>query len=104
MVNSFDLLISGEIIQSIISIYTNIIGGWFYLLIGLGLIVAVYIKTDSIEVTAILMFVMGLMGGFAGYLRQSQETANINLGLIWILIMVTGLGMIIYKIYSTRHQ
>jgi hypothetical protein len=55
--NSWLLLSSGDFIGAIISVYTNVVGNWFFAIILFALLGMVYIRTNNIGITGILTVV-----------------------------------------------
>jgi hypothetical protein len=61
MVNPIDLLnSSGNILSAATAVYTNVLGQWAYAIGFLGIIGAVYLKTQSLTIPTILSLTIGV--------------------------------------------
>lgn len=108
-VDPFSLMLTGNFLQAMLAGYTNILGGWFYVMIGLLIITGVYLKTESpaaMGLAALVLGSMGTAGTFGQFLNlfpgAEVGTGNIAVGLVWILLVVIGITTIIYSIFKSK--
>lgn len=94
-------LMVGNYSTAIVSGFTDVLGGWFYLMFALVLVAAVQFKTDSSEATAWMMIILGAVGATTSFLNLFPPVGSaggVNIGLMWLLMIGIGAGMIVYKI------
>lgn len=101
---AYELLLEFKVMDAITTIYTDVLGGWFFVFIGLMIPIAVYLKTESPEATGMAMLILGLLGvggSVSGFVNKfpgaSEGTGNIAIVAVWALITVVGLGMLVMK-------
>lgn len=100
---AWDLLSSGDWLGAITTGYTDILGGWFYVIIAFAVIGAVYLKTESMESASILMLLLGAVGITSNYFAGVGAGAgNLNMIAVWFGIMLMGLSLPIYKFFARR--
>ena len=54
MTDPFTILLTGDILMAVISVFTNVMDYWFYALILLGFEILVYLKTENITMVAVI--------------------------------------------------
>ena len=106
---AYEEIISGNVLNGTMSVYTEIMGGWFFVILGLIIPTAVYLKTESPEATGMTMFIIGMLGtggtvsGFIGrFPGASGGTGNIMILSVWVLMTVVGISMIAFKWWRQR--
>ena len=103
MTVTFDLLSSGDWLGAIITGYTDVMGGWFFVFIAFGLMAAVYLKTESMENVSMLMLIIGAVGFVTEtFVGVAGGMGNLNMMAVWFGIMVMGLALPFYKFLSRR--
>lgn len=88
---TWDLLTSGEILEAIISTYTNVMGEMFYALIIMFGLTLVYIKTKNIGVVGVIALLVG--GSVVTLLPAITQR-------LFYLLLVFGIAATIYKIFK----
>lgn len=63
--HAYDLMVNGSIFAASYTPYTDLIGNWFWVILWLFMLVATYIRTESLA----YVFVFGLLGmlGLSSY-------------------------------------
>ena len=90
MTQAFELLMNGQILNAIISVYTTPLGSGFYFLLLILTVAMVYIKTQSIRVVGLVMLVMSAM--VIPYIRVGMFQ-----GVMFFLLAIS-IAMIIYSL------
>ena len=101
-VSAFEHLAAGRWMEAITGVYTDVIGGWFYLFLALGIIAAVQFKTESAENTSIVMILMGSMGLSTTLIPAINGTGNFNMVYIWGFMCAMGLALPFLKFVARR--
>lgn len=106
---AWEEVLAGNILNGTMSVYTEFMGGWFFVILGLMVPTAVYLKTESPEATGMVMFIIGMIGTggtISGFISKfpgaSNETGNVMILGVWALMTVVGLGMIVFKWWRQR--
>ena len=90
MVDTWDLLTSGQLVEAVIGAYTNVMSMFFYgiiIFIALGII---YMKTQNIGTVAITCLLIG------GAILTVMPPEIVNLSYI---LMAFGITVIFYKLF-----
>lgn len=98
-------LIDGNITAAITTTYTGIMGDWFIIILLFSVLMVVQFRTQSIEATSITALVLGAVGWgsatvFGGLIGGIVGADNINLLAVYALLMVFGLGMMIWRVFK----
>ena len=96
---AFNFIAAGHPAQAIVAAFTDTLGGWFYMILGLMIITAIYIKTDSAAATGMAMALLGGTGFFLNIPGIADATNYSMIG-IYFLLMVTGLAIPLYSLFS----
>ena len=58
MATPLDLILSGKLIEGALAVYTNVMGSWFWLFFFALPAIMIYLKTQSIEASAITLLLL----------------------------------------------
>jgi hypothetical protein len=93
------LLAQGQVIEAILNFYTEPMGFWFFILMYAGVIMMIYMKTESATIPLVVsLFASGVMLATAPAGSQGvSEIMTVSLSLF-----AASAGGILYKIYRGR--
>lgn len=93
VVDPWTLMQSGDIVGAIISTFTNVMGGWFYAAILFSIVAMIYVKTQDISITALIMLICGV--GMSALLADVSVVYT-TIGVLTVVIV----GAILYKLIA----
>lgn len=100
MTEAWEYLKNASYLKAVETGYTEILGGWFYLVLAMVVIAAVQFKTNSSEATSLAMLILGAVGGFLNFFPPSGDASNVSMGLVYLIIMGVGMTMIAWKLFK----
>ena len=96
MTEYINLLISANWAEALTRPFTDLIGGWFWVILILGFATVIQFKTQSPEATGLTIFFLGALGAFSN-LPGVTESANINMIALFGFLAIFGLAITIWK-------
>ncbi len=103
--DAFNQLTSGNITGAVTAGYVQGAGMhyFFYLFLVLIFALPTYIKTESYEMTGLMIMVLGAMGVFDHLVKVSTEgTAGINFIAFFGMLVAFGFTLVLFGIYGRR--
>ena len=91
MVEPYTLITSGQFLNAILSVYTNVMGSWVYALVLFFGFTLIYLKTQNIGTVAVVAMLIG------GTILTTMPPEVHNLA---YFLLVLGLAAIMYKAFK----
>lgn len=94
---AYNLIIQGRLIESILAVYTEPMGFWFFLLMYSMIVLMVYLKTESV-ITPLLVSLL-LNGVIMALAPAGTQGVSLLLSISQVLFAISAAG-IVYKMYK----
>jgi hypothetical protein len=94
---AYNLIIQGRLVESILAVYTEPMGFWFFLLMYSMIVLMVYLKTESV-ITPLLVSLM-LNGIIMALAPAGTQGVSLLLSISQVLFAISAAG-VIYKMYK----
>lgn len=94
MATPYDTLVTGDVLNATLQVYTDILGLWVYMLVFMVMLGAIYYKSKS----PALVSIVGLLVGaplFASGLLPPEGTG------VLVIIIVLGIAGTLYSVFKS---